>query len=140
MHDSEHSDFKARTDLDQLNNSIKSMSFHMSMLRCTTHILGNAFWCKPNTDENYKSNPPKKELGFVDGCLGEKAALNDEAKGKFISKSNTMKRRKMGLRHLSDYLTGKTLRISKGHENHDTPVNIESDKMMRKNKMKELKK
>ena len=49
--------------------------------------------------------------------------LNDEAKGKFILKIDTMKRRKMGLRYWSDYLTGDTLRISKGRDNHDTPEN-----------------
>ena len=70
--------FKAHADLDQLTKSKKSISFHMSILRCITHSPGNTFYCKSRTDANHKSNPQQNKLGFADGNLGEKVALHDK--------------------------------------------------------------
>ena len=50
-----------------------------------------------------------------------------------------MKIRKIGIKCWSDYPTGNTLRIDKGCDNHGMSMKIQSNEMMHKKKIKELK-
>ena len=65
--------------LGQLNNSNESRYFYVIMFRITTYVPGKALHSKPNIDLPFASNHPTDGLGFVDGYLGEKAALQDKA-------------------------------------------------------------
>ena len=57
----------------------------------------------------------KNELGFVDGCLGEKKFLHEKIKGDFIKNSFDMARCNIGLQYWSATPTGKILTIAQGN-------------------------
>ena len=78
-HESENSHFKAHDDLSGLNNSDKSQSLHDNIFRFTEHVPAEAKYLKPNLDIPFMFYSPIENRGFVDGHVGQKAALCGKA-------------------------------------------------------------